>query len=78
MSEGNIYPINKAREKGQPADANGLFCGGAISDESAPEMKRRLGAELEDLGLPLYEVAADNAAEGMAEVSRLLEKDKQA
>ena len=117
MSEDNIYPINKARGKGQDADATawknkidsmaaqadyvatgkraveitmsdgvhvyflsaeGGFCACGITDNADPELIKTLGAKLASLGLPLHSIAAEKAPDGVAEVTRLYAKGKQA
>ena len=55
----------------------GGFCAGGITDNAAPELIKTLGAAMENLGLPMFSIPADKATDGVAEVTRLLEKKKQ-
>ena len=59
-------------------DPEGGFCAGGITDNAAPELIETLGAAMENLGLPMFSIPADKATDGVAEVTRLLEKNKQA
>ena len=57
------------------SDAEGSLCAGVITDHVAPELKKQLGAEMENLGLPLFSIAAEKAADAMAESIRLIENE---
>ena len=59
-------------------DPEGGFCAGGITDDAGPEMIKTLTAAMENLGLPLYSFPAEKAADGVAEVTRLYAKGKQA
>ena len=43
-----------------------------------PELIKTLGAKLASMGLPLHSIAAEKVPDGVAEVTRLYEKGKQA
>ena len=58
--------------------SEGGFCACGITDDAAPELKKTMSAKLASLGLPLFFIGADKAADGAAEVARLYEKGKQA
>ena len=57
---------------------DGGFCACGITDNADPELKKTLSAKLASLGLPLHSIAAEKAPDGVAEVTRLYAKGKQA
>ena len=59
------------------SDPEGGFCAGGITDDAAPAMKKQLRAELASLGLPMFSIPVDKAADCLAEVVRQYEKGKQ-
>ena len=59
------------------ANADGVLWAGLLTGHADPELKKWLGAELENLGLPLFFIPADQVAAALAELTRLLEKKKQ-
>ena len=50
------------------------FCACGITDNAGPELKNWIGAEMENLGLPLFSIPAGKATDGVAELTRLFEK----
>ena len=60
------------------SDPEGGFCAGGITDNAEPELIKTLGAAMASLGLPMFSIPAEKAPDDIAEVTRLLEKKKQA
>lgn len=56
----------------------GGFCAGGITDDAPPELIKTMSATLAGLGLPMFSIPIEKAADCLAEVARLYEKGKQA
>ena len=65
---GNVYFLS---------DPEGGFCAGGITDDADPSMKKQLTAEMVSLGRPLFFIDPDKG-DGVAELTRLYAKEKQA
>lgn len=59
------------------SDPEGGFCAGGITKNADPSMKKQLKAEMASMGRPLFIIDPDKA-NGVAELSRLYAKGKQA
>ncbi len=59
------------------SDPEGGFCAGGITENADPTMKKQLTAEMASMGRPLFFIDPDKG-DGVAELSRLYAKGKQA
>lgn len=60
------------------SDMSGGLIACVATEDAKPELIKTLGAKLASMGLPLHSIAAEKVPDGVAEVTRLYEKGKQA